>query len=152
MKPMYINGQWVTSSDGQTIEVYNPATEELLDTVPNGSASDAVKAIQAAKNAYNDWRWVTAYERADMLQEAANKLGNCRDEVVELLTLEEGKAISENEEEVEWVIGTLKYYAGLIRNQRGRVLAPADRSNSTLSLKSHLGWWPVLCPLTIRCC
>jgi acyl-CoA reductase-like NAD-dependent aldehyde dehydrogenase len=55
---MYINGEWLASSDGETIDVFNPATEEVLDSVPNGSAADAVKAIEAAKNAFREWRRV----------------------------------------------------------------------------------------------
>src|SRR5688572_16319356 len=139
MKPMYINGQWLTSSDGETIEVYNPATEEVLDAVPNGSAEDALKAIEAAKTAFKEWRWVTALERATMLQQAADKLRHHFDEVVELLTLEQGKAISENEEETEWVIGSLEYYAGLIRNSRGRVLPSAERSQFNFIIKEPYG-------------
>ena len=139
MKPMYINGEWVTSSDGETITVFNPATEEVLDSVPNGSAEDAVKAIEAARIAFQEWRWVTALERATMLQEAAGKLRDHYDEVVELLTLEQGKAISENEEETEWVIGTLEYYAGLARNYRGRVVPPADRSQFNFVIKEPYG-------------
>lgn len=139
MKPMYINGQWLTSSDGETIDVYNPATEELLDTVPNGSAEDAIKAVEAARDAFKEWRWVTALERAAMLQQAADKLRHHFDEVVELLTLEQGKAISENEEETEWVIGSLEYYAGLIRNARGRVLPAADRSQFNFVIKEPYG-------------
>ncbi len=140
MQPMYINGQWIDhSSDGATIEVRDPATEEVIATVPNGSKADADKAVQAAKAAFKEWRWTTAFERADMLQEAANKLRANFDEVVELLTREEGKAISENEEETEWVIGTLEYYAGLIRDDRGRVHQPADRSQFNFTLKEPYG-------------
>lgn len=139
MKPMYINGQWITAGDGETIDIFNPATEEVIDSVPNGSAEDAVKAIAAAKAAFQEWRWVTAFERADMLQEAANKLRANFDEIAELLTLEEGKAISENEEEAEWVVGTLDYYAGLARNYRGRVVPPADRSQFNFIIKEPYG-------------
>jgi len=139
MKPMYINGEWVKSSDGETITVFNPATEEVFDTVPNGSAEDAMKAIEAARIAFQEWRWVTALERAEMLQQAAGKLRDHYDEVVELLTLEQGKAISENEEETEWVIGTLEYYAGLARNYRGRVVPPADRSQFNFVMKEPYG-------------
>src|SRR5262245_50705149 len=135
MKPMYINGQWVTSSDGETIDVFNPATEELLETVPNGSAEDAVKTIEAANTAFKEWRWVPALERAEMLQQAADKLRAHFEEVVELLTLEQGKAIPENEEETEWVIGSLEYYAGLIRNFRGRVVPSAVRSQFNFVIK-----------------
>src|SRR5262245_51902599 len=127
MKPMYINGRWVTASDGATIDVYNPATTELIDRVPNGSAEDAGKAIEAAKHAFGEWRWSSGLERCEMLHEAARKLRQHFDEVAELLTLEEGKAISENEEECEWTIGTLDYYAEMARTYRGRVLAPAER-------------------------
>ena len=67
MKPMYINGQWLTSSDGAAMEVFDPATETVLDTVPNGAPEDALKAIQAAKTAFAAWRWVTALERSEML-------------------------------------------------------------------------------------
>lgn len=139
MKPMYINGEWVKNSDGETITVFNPATEEVFDTVPNGSAEDAMKAIEAARIAFQEWRWVTALERAEMLQQAAGKLRDHYDEVVELLTLEQGKAISENEEETEWVIGTLEYYAGLARNYRGRVVPPADRSQFNFVMKEPYG-------------
>lgn len=139
MKPMYINGRWVEASDGQTIEVFNPATEETLDIVPNGSAEDALKAIEAAKYAFKAWRWTSALERCEMLHEAARKLREHFDEVVELLTLEEGKAISENEEEVEWTIGTLDYYAEMIRNTRGRVLPPSERSQFNFVIKEPYG-------------
>jgi betaine-aldehyde dehydrogenase len=139
MKSMYINGEWVTSSDGATLDVYNPATEEVLDSVPNGCAEDAYKSIEAAREAFQAWRWVTAPERAEMLQEAARKLRVHFDEVVELLTLEQGKAIPENEEETEWVIGTLEYYAGLVRNYGGRLIPSAERSQLNFVIKEPYG-------------
>jgi betaine-aldehyde dehydrogenase len=136
---MYINGEWVTSSDGATLDVYNPATEEVLDSVPNGCAEDAYKSIEAAREAFQAWRWVTAPERAEMLQEAARKLRVHFDEVVELLTLEQGKAIPENEEETEGVIGTLEYYAGLVRNYGGRLIPSAERSQLNFVIKEPYG-------------
>ena len=76
MKPMYINGEWVSSSTGETLDVFDPATAAVIDSVPNGTAEDTVKAIEAAKAAFNEWRWVTALERCEMLHEAARKLRN----------------------------------------------------------------------------
>jgi len=70
--------------------------------------------------------WVTALERCEMMHEAARKLRRHFDEVVDLLTLEEGKARPENVEETEWTIGTLDYYAGLARNYRGEVTETPD--------------------------
>jgi len=139
MKPMYINGEWVASSTGETLDVFDPATAAVIDSVPNGTAEDAVKAIEAAKAAFNEWRWVTALERCEMLHEAARKLRDHFDDVVEVLTREEGKAISENEEEVEWTIGTMDYYAELARNYRGRVVPPGERSQFNFVLKEPYG-------------
>jgi betaine-aldehyde dehydrogenase len=136
---MFINGEWLTASDGATIDVFNPATEERLDSVPNASAADALRSIAAAKQAFQSWRWVPALERSEMLQEAARKLRHHFAEISELLTLEEGKALPENEEEVEWTIGTLDYYAGLARNYRGRVVPPAVRSQFNFILKEPYG-------------
>ena len=119
MKPMYINGQWVEASDGSTFDVYDPATEQVIDSVPNGTAEDALKAIAAAKTAFEEWRWVPAVERADMLHEAADKIRAHFDELARLNTMEEGKPIPEHEEEMEWTLNTLRYYAELARNYRG---------------------------------
>ena len=63
MKPMYINGEWVAASSGETLEVFDPATAEVIERVPNGTGADAVKAIGAAKTAFQEWRWVSALER-----------------------------------------------------------------------------------------
>jgi betaine-aldehyde dehydrogenase len=136
---MYINGQWARGYNGESTNVLNPANEEILDLVPNGNADDASDAVTAASSAYQDWRWATGLERADMMQLAAQKIQQRFDEVVNLLTLEEGKPISENEEEVEWVIGTLNYYAGLARTYRGRLLAPAERSQFNFVMKEPYG-------------
>lgn len=139
MRQMYIGGRWEEGEGTEEIDIINPATEEVLDTVPYGVEADAQKAVEAATMAYRGWRRATALERADALHEAARKVENRADELAELLTLEEGKAIPENEEEVEWVIGTLDYYAGISRTYRGRLLAPADRSQFNFVMKEPYG-------------
>jgi betaine-aldehyde dehydrogenase len=139
MKPMYINGEWVEASDGATFDVYDPASEEIIDSVPNGTPEDALKAIAAARTAFEEWRWVPAVERADMLHEAANKIRAHFDELVRLNTLEEGKPIPEHEEEMEWTLNTLRYYAEMARNYRGRVVPSAERSQFNFVLKEPYG-------------
>lgn len=139
MKPMYIDGQWLASDSGDELQVLNPATEEVLDNVPNGNEADARKAVAAARRAFADWRWVPAVERAEMMHEAARKLRAHYDEIARLSTLEEGKPIPEHEEEIEWTIGTLDYYAELARNYRGRVVPSAERSQLNFVLKEPFG-------------
>ncbi|MFQ5611923.1 MAG: aldehyde dehydrogenase family protein [Anaerolineae bacterium] len=139
MKGMYIGGEWVASESGESIEVIDPATEAVIDRVPDGNRADAGKAVEAARQAFEEWRWLPAVERAEMLHEAARKLRAHAAEIARLCTLEEGKPIPEHEEEVEWTIGTLDYYAELARNNRGRVLPSAERSQFNFVLKEPYG-------------
>ncbi|MCA9989797.1 MAG: aldehyde dehydrogenase, partial [Anaerolineales bacterium] len=93
----------------------------------------------AAEAAFAEWRWVPGVERAAMLHEATRKMAAHRETLVHLLTLEEGKPIPENEEELEWVIGTFDYYAEMARTYRGRLLAPAGRSQFNFVMKEPYG-------------
>ena len=113
MKKIWINGAWVDSPSGQAIEVTDPATGEILDAVPAGTPKDVERAVTAAQAAFPAWRQTTAVERAQMLHEAAAKMREHFDELSRLLTLEEGKPLPENEEEMDWSLNTLDYYAEL---------------------------------------
>lgn len=139
MTPMFINGQWVASESGELFDVLDPATEEVIAQVPNGTAADVARAVAAAEAAFAEWRWVPGVERAAMLHEATRKMAAHRETLVHLLTLEEGKPIPENEEELEWVIGTFDYYAEMARTYRGRLLAPAGRSQFNFVMKEPYG-------------
>ena len=99
--------------------------------VPRSNEHDVEKCVISASTAFENWRWVTGVERAGLLHEAAGKIGEHFTEIAKLLTLEEGKAIAENEEEIEWVVGTLRYYAEMARTYRGRLLAPALKNGSS---------------------
>jgi acyl-CoA reductase-like NAD-dependent aldehyde dehydrogenase len=139
MKKMWINGEWADSSSSETIEVTDPATEEILDAVPAGTPQDVERAVAAAQDAFPGWRATTAVERAHMLHEAAAKVRQHFDELVRLLTLEEGKPIPENEEEIDWSLNTLDYYAELGRHIRGRVIPSPDVGQLSLVLKEPYG-------------
>jgi len=139
MKAHWINNQWTKSDSEESIKVYNPATEELLENVPAGSESDANAAVAAAKAAFGEWRGISAVERAHMLHEVAAKIRANWDDLVELLTLEEGKPVSENEEEMEWVADTFPYYAEMARNSRGRVIPSPESSQLNMVLKEPYG-------------
>jgi betaine-aldehyde dehydrogenase len=140
MKGHWINNQWVAGSTDDFIEIHNPATEELLERVPAGSESDALQAVDSAKAAFDGWRKTPAIERAALLHEATAKMRANWGELAELLTLEEGKPVSENEEELEWVAGTFDYYAELGRHYRGRVLpSPEPETQLNLVLKEPYG-------------
>ncbi|MBN1178265.1 MAG: aldehyde dehydrogenase [Anaerolineae bacterium] len=136
---MWIDGQWVDSVSGGVMPVTNPATQEVLDTVPAGTPEDAARAVAAARAAYPAWRRVSAVERAHMLHAAAAKMRDRFDDLARLLTLEEGKPLPENEEEIDWSLNTIDYYAELGRHVRGRVPPSPGEGQLSLVLKEPYG-------------
>ena len=99
MKGHWIENHWVGMDTDSIIDVHNPATEELLDQVPSGSEADVEQAVAAAKTAFDSWRKTPAIERSALLHEASARMRTNWDDLVTMLTLEEGKPVAENEEE-----------------------------------------------------
>ncbi len=139
MRLHFINGEFTRGNSSESIDVYNPATEEVIDSVPRGTLEDARHAIDAANQGFAVWRRTPANIRANMLHEAASKMRKHKDEIIQLLTLEEGKPVPENEEEFEWLCTTFDYYAELGRHERGRVLPSGEYSQLNLVLKEPYG-------------
>ena len=121
MPDMLINGRWTAGRSTERIAVINPATEEAFANVPRGTADDAAAAVAAASAAFDGWRRTPANERATLLHEVARLVHDNFDELARLLTLEEGKPLAENEEELEWTANTFRYYAELGRDRKSVV-------------------------------
>ncbi|PJF45800.1 MAG: aldehyde dehydrogenase, partial [Candidatus Thermofonsia Clade 3 bacterium] len=122
----YINGQFTRGASTEVIAIDNPANGQIIGHVPLGTAEDVDAAVRAAKDAFNAWKRVSASEKAELLHEASRKMRAHAHELIELLTREEGKPLSENEEEVVWTYSTFDYYAELGRHSRGRVLPSTE--------------------------
>jgi len=136
---MYIDGKFCTDLNREKIAILNPATEQVLDEVTRGTAEDAQLAIEAAKQALPLWSHTPALERAAMLHQVAAKMRSHHEELVRLLTLEQGKPIPENEEEMWWSEETFDYYAEVGRNERGRVIPPGEAGQFNFILKEPWG-------------
>ncbi len=139
MKQMYINDRFTTGQATETIQVINPASEEILDEVPRGTEQDVNAAVTAAKEAFPEWKRTPAWERAGMLHEVAAKIKANGEELTRLLTEEEGKPYEENEEELFWTHDTFHYYAELGRHERGRFLPPGDPDQINFVIKEPYG-------------
>ncbi|WP_010238815.1 aldehyde dehydrogenase family protein [Clostridium arbusti] len=97
---MIINGEKVNSSDEKVIQVLNPATQEVLDTVPSATPEDIQKAIQAAQNGKKVWGQTPLYERSTILKKYVKLLEEHKSELSKLECSETGKIIKECEGEV----------------------------------------------------
>ncbi len=114
MALMIINGQPVAAASGETMEVRNPATNQVVDTVPKASAEDTRKAIEAAAAAFPKWSSMPAHERASILLKTAAHVRDHLKEVAELLTAEQGKPIRDSHIEADRFAAGIEQYAGLV--------------------------------------
>ena len=99
----YINGQWVQSREGGTIDVLNPANQEVLARVPSGkgTASDTEDAVEAASRALGEWRQVPVMQRVQPLYKLKALLEEHKEEIARLITLECGKSFAESVAEMQ---------------------------------------------------
>src|SRR5499427_4193516 len=139
MYKMLIGGEFVESLSGETFPVENPATEETIDQVPRARAEDADRAARAANAAQTDWRFTPGIEKCELLHAVARNTRAHREELARLLTLEGGKPLIENMDEVEWVAACFDYYAEVGRHESGRVIPPVQRHQMNFVIKEPYG-------------
>jgi len=123
----------------QQIDVIDPATEEIIGSVPRGTASDADRAVGAAREAFRKWRWIPAVEKATMLHAIAAGLRSRQSELATVMTREGGKPYCENRDEVEWTAACFDYYAEIGRNSRGSSLPPVFEHQVNFTIKEPYG-------------
>jgi 2-hydroxy-2-methylpropanal dehydrogenase len=121
-KRMYIGGEWVESSSGQRFESENPATGEVLGTVPRGNAADIAAAVAAAKAAFPAWRDTAPDERGRWLLKLAMALRGHAEELALLLARESGHYLGKAQGLVEFTAQNLEYHAGLADKARGATI------------------------------
>ena len=114
MARMIVNGERVDAASGATMDVRNPATGEVVDTVPKADAADTRRAIDAAAAAFPAWSKTPGHQRAHILMHAAACVRERLDEVARLLTSEQGKPIRDSKIEAERFADNIEMYAGLI--------------------------------------
>ena len=93
----FINGEWTESASSKTIEVINPATEEVFATVAAGNSEDVGKAVAAAHNVYLQFRSTPVKERKEMLERIADEYEKRKDDLIETITNELGSPLSVSE-------------------------------------------------------
>src|SRR5918996_479131 len=116
----FIGGEWVDSAGGETMEVLNPATGETIAEVPQASAEDVDRAVQAAKKALPEWLETTPAERAEGLLKLAAVIDDHADELAELESQNVGKPLSYAKDEMPVCSDNLRFFAGAARVLEGR--------------------------------
>jgi acyl-CoA reductase-like NAD-dependent aldehyde dehydrogenase len=142
---LLIRGEQV-AGDGAALEVENPATEETVASVGLPSAAQLDAAVAGAGEAFPVWASIPAVERAELLHEIATRLRARTDELARAMTLEGGKPLIENSDEVGWTAAAFDYYAEMGRNFAGRVIPPIESSQLAMVVKEPIGPWACIVP------
>lgn len=136
---MYINGEWVSSSSGEVMNVTNPATTDLVDSVPRGRQEDVSAATDAAEQAFKKWSTLAPQERAKILYKVAETTRAMTNELAETLTNEQGKPLIESKGELGAFATMFEYYAGMIGRIRSSYSPLSNGEGYYLVMKRPIG-------------
>jgi succinate-semialdehyde dehydrogenase/glutarate-semialdehyde dehydrogenase len=116
----YIDGQWIEGD--RTLEVINPATQQLLGRVPALGAAHTERAVAAAARAFESWRRVSAGERGSILQRWFDLILANQEDLARLMTAEQGKPLSESRGEIAYSASFIEWFAQESRRAYGQVI------------------------------
>jgi succinate-semialdehyde dehydrogenase/glutarate-semialdehyde dehydrogenase len=119
MVKMLIGGEQTDATATDELEVIDPATEDVYETVPAGGVDAVELAVQAADGAFAEWSRTDAEKRAEVIRKALELVAAQKDEIVETLTHEQGKPTIEAAGELQHFIHGMHYYADLATKVRG---------------------------------
>ncbi|WP_323989612.1 NAD-dependent succinate-semialdehyde dehydrogenase [Nguyenibacter sp. L1] len=140
-----IGGTWRASSNGETLNVDNPATGAVIGTIPACTAQDTRDAIAAAATAQAQWRRTPAAQRAEILTAWHGLMMRHADDLARIMTLEQGKPLAEAKGEVVYAASFLKWFAAEAERMEGETLAPAS-DRRILVMKEPVGVTAAITP------
>jgi alpha-ketoglutaric semialdehyde dehydrogenase len=142
---LLIDGEYRDASGHGTFPVTNPATKETLTQAALGTDEDALAAVDAAHEAFAKWSQTPPPERAEVLFRVGQLIQENKEELSTIITLEEGKALSEARAEVEQAYSTVMYFAGEGRRLFTNVTQSETSDKLTFTIRKPLG---VACIIT----
>lgn len=119
---LYVDGEWLECAGRGTEEVVNPATGKSIGTLPHATSVDLDRALQSAQDAAKTWKMVSAFDRGTILRRAANLIRDRIDHMAHIMTIEQGKSLTESKGELMFTADTIDWFAEEGRRAYGRVV------------------------------
>ncbi|HEX8136179.1 MAG TPA: aldehyde dehydrogenase family protein [Pyrinomonadaceae bacterium] len=136
----FINGEWLESVSQKTAENRNPAnTDDVLGQVRQATREEARRAVEAASEAFREWRRTPAPARGRIVARAARLMEEEKEALAQLLTREEGKTLSESRGELQRSINVAEFCAGEARRLNGETIQSELPANFAYTIKQPLG-------------
>ncbi|XP_055381528.1 glutarate-semialdehyde dehydrogenase [Condylostylus longicornis] len=144
----FVGGNWITSGTGETFDVTNPATGNIIGSVPDMTVTEAEKAIREAKTAFASARWskLTGKERSSLLKKWHTLIEENRNEIADIMTQESGKPISESHGEITYGNSFTEWFAEEARRIYGEVIPPPGPNRELFVLKQPIGVAALITP------
>ncbi|MCL2863660.1 MAG: aldehyde dehydrogenase family protein [Methanimicrococcus sp.] len=138
---MYINGERYVPHGAKMISVINPATGEVVETVPSASPADVGKAVSSCADAFLVWSQKSYAERSMILSRVSAMLAENRqfEKLAALLTTEQGKPLHESRREIEGVIAVINHFTGLSSSLNTDFFENKSNNSYSFTLKKPLG-------------
>jgi succinate-semialdehyde dehydrogenase/glutarate-semialdehyde dehydrogenase len=135
--PVYLNGELTITQ--KTYDVTNPAKGEVFARMSQVDRAAVTQAIQHAHDAFGTWRNLTGKKRGELLRQVASEVHRRRDEIARVITLENGKPLSQSEGEVAMAVDHLGWFAEEARRAYGRLVPHQVEGKRHLVIKTPIG-------------
>lgn len=142
----YIDGQWRDARSGKTLDVVNPASRQVLGTIASCDGADTRDAIEAAHAALPGWRSLTAHDRATLLLRWHDLMLAHADDLALLMTLEQGKPLSESKGEILYGASFVQWFAAEGVRAYGETIPAAQSSRRIFVRKMPVGVCAAITP------
>ena len=141
-----INGKWVGGPSGSAITVTNPATGETIGTVPDAGSAGTSAAIDAAWNAQKPWAYQPAAARGAALTKLSALMKRDTDRLARLMTLEQGKPLTEARGEIAYAASFLDWAAEEGKRLNGDIVPASTSDKRILVLRQPVGVAAIITP------
>jgi len=144
---LFVGGEWSSSAaSGETFDVVNPANGETLATLPDGGREEMQRAIDAAASVQADWAETTAAHRANIMREAARLMHERKEHLARVMTLEQGKPITESRGEIVYAASFVEWFAEEARRVYGQTVPASFPNKRILVIKRPVGVTAAITP------
>lgn len=136
---LLIDGEWRGGAEGRTIDVLDPATDEVIGTVAHATKVDLDAALKSAKLGFATWSKVSAYERAKIMRKAADNLRANADAIARMMTFEQGKPLAEAKGETLAGADVIDWFAEEARRTYGQIIPARAPGVMQMAIKLPIG-------------
>jgi len=142
----YLNGHWQNADSGETIAVTNPATGQVIGTIPKMGTQETRRAIEAANGAFPAWRAMTARERAIILRRWFELMLTHQEDLAVIMTAEQGKPLAESRGEIGYAASFIEWFAEEGKRLYGDTIPSYARDKRIVVTKEPIGVCAAITP------